>query len=411
MVYSSDTLRAFVRGALKLCALSLVASAAAMVVAMSHVQAQTGPAWTEGKYRARSGDQLPPCGEPEIKINDGLPVYPPGQFPIKLPAVSPHGVRNDLPNPFHPVTLWKADLGGGRTWESSASITTGPDGTLWVLDRKDPAKVDPIIQLEPSGKVLKTFGAGLFVNPHKMTHEMDKEGFWVADMGGHQVFKISYDGKVLMVLGKKGVPGSGPGELSQPTQVAVAPNGDIFVGNGHSHGSPVDPNRIAKFDKAGKFIKSWGRKGVGNGEFDVIHDLTFDSRGRLFVADRNNSRIQIFDQDGKHLDTWFQFGRPAGIYIDKRDDTIYVGDNESRDGYTNTGQYFFYPHGYGYNPGVQRGIRIGSAVDGSVRYFIADPCPYPYPGGGSFTEGVTADLDGNVYSADALAAMWKMSKK
>ena len=126
-----------------------------------------------------------------------------------------------------------------------------------------------------------------------------------------------------------------------------------------------------KFDKSGKFLKTWGKKGMGPGEFDVIHTLAFDSQGRLFVGDRQNNRIQIFDQNGEFIAQWFQFGRPSGMYIDK-DDVIYVADSESRDGRTNTGQSALPQTGYGFNLGAQRGIRIGSAKDGSVKYFIPD---------------------------------------
>ena len=121
-----------------------------------------------------------------------------------------------------------------------------------------------------------------------------------------------------MTLGKKGVAGPGLDEFDAPTEVAIAPNGDIFVGDGHTGGGTATGNaRIMKFNKDGKFIKTWGRKGMGPGEFDVVHTLAFDSRGRLFVGDRQNNRIQIFDQNGKFIAQWFQFGRPSGMYIDK----------------------------------------------------------------------------------------------
>jgi len=139
--------------------------------------------------------------------------------------------------------------------------------------------------------VLKNFGAGLFVNPHKLT--VDRFGFlWVADNSSHQVFKLNQDGAVLMTLGKKGVVGTGPGEFDAPTEVAVAANGDIFVGDGHTGGGTATGNaRIVKFDKNGTFLKTWGKKGMGPGEFDVVHTIAFDSRGRLFVGDRQNNRI------------------------------------------------------------------------------------------------------------------------
>ena len=139
------------------------------------------------------------------------------------------------------------------------------------------------------------------------------------------MFKFSPDGKVLLTLGKAGVAGSGPDEFNAPSAVVTAPNGDIFVADGHGGNTNA---RIVKFAKDGKFIKTWGKKGSGPGEFDTPHALAFDSQGRLFVGDRSNNRIQIFDQDGKFLDEWTQFSRPSGIFIDKND-IIYVADSES----------------------------------------------------------------------------------
>ena len=398
----------------------------------THAQINAG-----GSAQASGGIPTPPsgssagplaysCGVPPPQAGGGgrgqQPVFPLGQYPVKLPAVSLLGARNDLPNPYQPGIDW-GQLPAGRKWGSTASVTTGPDGTIWVADRCGnsgaggttcggaSANVNPIFQFDTSGKLLRTFGAGMFVSPHKLA--VDKDGYlWLADNGGHQVFKLSQDGKVVLTLGKKGVAGPGLDELDAPTDVAIAPNGDIFVGDGHSGGGLATGNaRIMKFDKNGKFIKTWGRKGMGTGEFDVIHTLDFDSRGRLFVGDRQNNRIQIFDQDGKFIAQWFQFGRPSGIYIDKRTDTIYVADSESRDGRTNTGQFALAQTGYAYNLGAQRGIRIGSARDGSVRYFIPDPCPYPYASGSSLAEGVTIDFDGNVYGADFLMDVRKFVKK
>jgi len=331
-----------------------------------------------------------------------------------LPAVSPLGARNDLPNPYRAGVSW-GQLPGGRRWGSTAGITIGRDGNLWAIDRCGASgsqgtnclhsPLDPILEFDPSGKFLKGFGAGLFVSPHKIT--VDRDGFiWVADNGigggkGQQVFKFDQDGKVLLTLGRAGVSGRGTDTFDQPTEVAVAPNGDIFVADGHGQ-KPTDNARILKFDKTGKFIKTWGRKGSGPGEFDCPHTLAFDSRGRLFVGDRQNNRIQIFTQDGAFVAEWKQFGRPSGIYIDPQD-VMYVADSESRGG----------AEGYGYDPGTRRGIRIGDARNGDVYAFIPDPSSYPYPSslGSSSAEGVAADAMGNVYGAEFTRDVKKYVRK
>jgi len=241
------------------------------------------------------------------------------------------------------------------------------------------------------------------VSPHKIT--VDNDGnLWVADNGlkdgrGQQVFKFSRDGKLLLTLGKAGVAGPGSDTFDQPTEVAVAPNGDIFVADGHGR-APTANARIMKFDKYGKFVKTWGKKGTGIGEFDCPHTLAFDSRGRLFVGDRQNNRIQIFDQDGRFIAEWKQFGRPSGIFID-RNDVLYVADSESRGG----------ERGYGYNPGCQRGIRIGSAKDGSVKYFVPAPGPYPPSPESTVSEGVAADAAGDIYGAEFTMDVKKYVKK
>ena len=144
-------------------------------------------------------------------------------------------------------------------------------------------------------------------------------------------------------------------------------------------------NRVVKFTKEGKYIKEWGKKGSGRGEISEPHTIAMDSRGRLFVGDRENNRIQIFDQDGRYLDEWRQFGRPSGIFITK-DDTIYVADSESG---PDTGAHEL--------AGIKKGIRIGNARDGTVTAFIEDQESTAADHSGA--EGVGVDLHGNVYGA------------
>ncbi len=250
---------------------------------------------------------------------------------------------NAAPNPYRAIEGW-AKLPQGRSWGSTSGVDVDVDGrSVWVAERCgafappslikpgvpfacDGSSLHPILKFDADGNLVKAFGAGLLLFPHGI--HVDREGnVWVTDgLGkdgkGHQVFKFSPEGKVLLTLGKAGQAGSGPDEFNAPSSVYVAPNGDIFVGDGHGRETNA---RIVKFDKNGRFIKSWGRKGAGPGEIDIPHALAMDSRGRLFVGDRQNNRIQIFDQDGNYLDQWHQFSRPSGVFIDKND-VIYVAD-------------------------------------------------------------------------------------
>src|SRR5580658_931948 len=282
---------------------------------------------------------------------------------------------NDVPNPYHPVENW-AQLPAAMEWGQVISVDPDGHGHIWVFQRKEPA----ILEFDSSGKLVNSFGTG-FVQAHGMA--IDRGGnIWVTDAAakdgkGQQVFEFSQKGKLLMTLGKAGVSGNGPDTFNGPSGVAVARNGDIFVGDGHGAGTNA---RVVKFSKDGKFLKAWGKMGSGPGEFDTLHSLAMDSRGRLFVADRGNSRIQIFDQDGTFIAEWKQFGRPSGIFISK-DDTLYSVDSQSDDKT---------------NPGVKRGIRIGSAKDGTVKAFIPDLSTDPKI---ALAEGVSADAQGDVYAA------------
>jgi DNA-binding beta-propeller fold protein YncE len=309
---------------------------------------------------------------------------------------------NSLPNPYRTIANW-GELPDGRKWGSTSAVAIDPDGTsVWVAERcgetRPPSQItpgapfacaastlDPIMKFDGNGKLLKSFGAGLVLFPHGL--HVDREGnVWVTDgLGfrgkGHQVFKFSPDGQLMLTLGKAGAPGSGPDEFNAPSAVVTAPNGDIFVADGHGGATNA---RIVKFDRNGKFIKTWGHKGSGPGELDIPHAIAMDNQGRLFVGDRQNNRIQIFDQDGTFIEAWPQFSRPSGIYIDKKDN-IYVADSESESVSKN-------------HDGWKRGIRIGSARDGRVTAFIPDPVEKSNTT--SAAEGVAADDAGNIYGAE-----------
>ncbi len=313
-------------------------------------------------------------------------------------AVAP---TNSLPDPYHGMPFGK--MPDGRTWGSTAGIGVDRDGkSIWVAERCGQfappnqmkpgvpfgcqgSKLDPVLKFDENGNLVKSFGAGMFVLPHGLSVDPDGN-VWVTDgVGkdgmGHQVFKFSPEGKVLMVLGKTGVAGTGNDEFNAPSAVQVAPNGDIFVADGHGGNTNA---RIVKFDKTGKFIKTWGHKGSGPGEFDGPHTLAMDTQGRLFVGDRGNNRIQIFDRDGNFIAQWAQFSRPSGVYIDKND-VIYVADSESGSVAKNHADW-------------KRGMRVGNAKDGTVMYFIPDPDENAKTT--SAAEGVTADAKGEIFGAE-----------
>ena len=313
-------------------------------------------------------------------------------------------VSRPLPNPTSEVILNWAPLPNGREWGTTAGIDIDPDGHIWAYDRcggglrgscEDAPELDPIFKFDRhTGEVITSFGAGLFVTPHGF--HVDRDGnVWVTDFAGnetgttgHQVIKFSPEGEVLMRLGEAGVAGSGPGQLNQPCDVITAPNGDIFVSDGHS-GQNTDPppgatGRILKFDKDGNFIKEWGEVGFRPGQFRTPHAMAFDSQGRLYVADRGNHRIQIFDQDGNLLEIYYQHGRISGLFI-TADDTLYAIDSESDE----------IRH-----PGWLNGVRIGPAGEDRLTSFIPPLAHESRPLQGVAGEGVVVDADGNVYAAE-----------
>lgn len=305
---------------------------------------------------------------------------------------------NDGPNPYRTVEGW-ARMPEGRTWGSTSAVEIDQDGaSIWVAERCGAnscagSSLDPILKFDSSGSFVASFGAGLLLSPHGI--HVDPEGnVWVTDCActggsdsasagkGHQIFKFSPDGTLLMTLGQAGGARE-PGYFYQPNDVLVAPTGEIYVAEGHSSREGANA-RILKFSRDGTLLAAWGKKGTGPGEFDQPHALAMDSRGRLFVGDRSNNRIQILDQMGKLLDTWYQFSRPSGLYIDRRDN-MYVADSESGSVAPGHAEW-------------KRGIRIGSARDGSIAAFIPDPAETTR--GTSAAEGVAADARGNVYGAE-----------
>jgi sugar lactone lactonase YvrE len=332
---------------------------------------------------------------------------------------------NEAPNPYQTVEN-HFKMPEGRTWGATSAVDVAPDGkTIWIAERCGAntcwdakagkmSDLDVVLKFDQSGKLLTSFAKGMMVFPHGI--HVDRDGnVWVTDgqdnlprrasgtpadtplppppakVIGHQVFKFSPEGKLLLTLGKPGgnQPGqpADPASFYQPNDVITLRNGEILVAEGHSNAENVS-NRIIRFSRDGKYLGQFGKRGSGPGEFIQPHALALDSQGRLFVGDRSNNRIQILTADGKFIAEWAQFSRPSGIFID-RNDMMYVADSES--GSVNPPQAAW-----------KRGIRIGSAKDGKVLYLIPDPETRNAPDfrGTSAAEGVAVDDTGNIYGAE-----------
>jgi DNA-binding beta-propeller fold protein YncE len=337
---------------------------------------------------------------------------------------------NDAPNPYETIEGW-ARMPPDRTWGSTSAVDIAADGvSVWVAERCGAnscwdaqagrmSPLDVVLLFDSGGSLVRSFGAGMAVFPHGI--HVDREGnVWITDgqdnlprpargapadaplppppatVVGHQVLKFSPTGELLLALGRAGgdrpTEADDPASFYQPNDVITNAAGEIFVAEGHSsrEGSHA---RISKFDRNGRFITAWGSFGTEPGQFDQPHGFAFDSDGRLFVADRGNNRIQIFDQNGTLLDSgWEQYGRLSGIWIDP-DDMLYGADSESGSVAPERADW-------------KRGIRIGSVKDGRngrIRAFIPDPYvpPAGQPARGTLAaEGVAVDRNGVIYGAE-----------
>ena len=306
--------------------------------------------------------------------------------------------QNDAPGAYHTAEGIWGQLPEGRTWGATSAVYPARDGSgdIWVGERcganscANRPDLDPILRFTADGELRYSFGAGMILWPHGMFVDADGN-VWITDAVGfganprpemgHVILKFSPRGELLMTLGQPGVAGDGEDTFRQPSDVLVAPNGNIFVVDGHG---AAGNNRVVKFSSDGTFIMEWGQTGSENGEFRDPHALAMDSQGRLYVGDRGNSRVQVFSQNGDHIATWTQFGRPSGLFITAAD-ILYVADSES-----NARR----------NPGWKRGIRFGSVTDGMVDGFIRDPEPNQDSSGTSAAEGVAVDANGDVYGAE-----------
>ena len=239
---------------------------------------------------------------------EGYPITP----PVLPPNVSTLG--------FKLVPNWD-QLPAGWYYDEASWVAIDAKGHVYVFNRGP----HNIIEYEPNGKFVRSFGEGMFTRTHGA--RFDSEGnLWGVDVNGHTILKLDPQGRVKMVLGRKNAEGKNddPTLFNRPADAFVAPNGDIYVADGYGN------SRVVKFNKDGKFLKAWGKKGTGPGEFNLVHTVAMDSRGRVYVGDRENYRIQIFDSEGNFLNQWTNIGSPWSIDI-TTDQRIFMADGHNND--------------------------------------------------------------------------------
>ena len=242
------------------------------------------------------------------------PQQPPGAQAPYTGSPFPKYPQLDTADSYRVVEDWPRKPADVR-WGAMAGIAVDGADNVWTFHRGNV----PMQVYRSDGSLVKSFGGGgMFNNPHAV--RIDRAGnVWVVDNGYHTVRKMTPDGKVLLTLGTAGEAGNDETHMYQPTDVAIAPAGDIFVSDGYVN------QRVIHFDKTGKFVKAWGTLGAGPGEFSLVHGIAIDSKGRLYVVDRNNSRIQVFNQSGTYVTEWRNLITPWAITITPQDDIYVVG--------------------------------------------------------------------------------------
>jgi len=226
-----------------------------------------------------------------------------------------------VPDLGYTDTAHGLQLPAGMTMGAPSSVATTSTGHIIVLNRGP----FPLLEFDSRGAFIRSIANAQVARPHGMRVDAE-DNIWMTDLLGQTVTKISPSGEVLLTLGVKGQTGDWDEAknvrlFNEPTDVAIGPRGDIFVVQGHYQPNPHP--RVIRFDKTGKFITSWGDKGTGQGQFIDAHSIVIDQKGLVYIADRLNRRIQIFDVDGKYIKEWKYLGLPCGLYLD-RTGTMYL---------------------------------------------------------------------------------------
>lgn len=227
-------------------------------------------------------------------------------------AQAPKYPRVNVAPTYQVEATWPARPEGSH-WGAVPGIAVDAKDHVYVFNRSDP----PVQVYDTKGKLLRSWGKGI----HSAHHiKIDPDGnVWIADIGHHVVEKYTPDGKLLLTLGTKGTAGRDKAHFNMPTDMAFSPAGDVYVSDGYGNA------RVVHFDKTGKYINEWGELGHGPGQFSIAHAIATDSKGKIYVADRNNCRIQVFDPTGKFLEEWTNLITPWGFWMSPRDELWVCG--------------------------------------------------------------------------------------
>ncbi len=220
---------------------------------------------------------------------------------------------------YEPVAVWDAES-TGMELDKILGIGIDSNGRVYATAGKGDKGV---LVFDAHGKVVDSWGQG-FISKHGLRVIDDK--VWVTDRERHIVMQFTLDGKLLMTLGTESMSGLGHNEFNMPSDIAIGPDGDIYVSDGYTN------SRVMRFSAEGKFKHSWGTKGDGPGQFNLVHNIAIDKKGRVYIADRENERVQIFDADGNFLDQWNHVGKAFGLYIDDQM-RVYITDGQSNNVY------------------------------------------------------------------------------
>ncbi len=255
----------------------------------------------------------------------------------------------------------------GRKWPLFGAMPESPiqEKTILIINKNN-------------GKLLKSWGENLFIMPHGLTVD-DRNNIWVTDVGLHQVFKFSNDGKLLLKLGEAKIAGNDSLHFNKPTDIEGANDGSFYVSDGYGN------SRVVKFSASGKYLFEWGNAGDKEGEFNIPHGITLDGNGNVYVADRENNRIQIFDSTGKFIKQFRDdsYGAICSVFFDRKNSELFAVDDFTYLNLKHRGSDLFVFDTSGY---VQ--TRFGRSGF--------------YQGSDTWYHDLTIDTEGNIYVGDIL---------